>query len=182
VEFTMPSERLAPLLDQLDTSWEELRDRLQGITDDEYLWEPASGSFTVHREGDRWVRDKAEGPAVPSVRTIAWLAGHVGGACLLRAEYTVGDRRLTDADLEWPGTAAEGLAFMNDGIARWRDGLNTMTDQDAETIGRSQFHDGLDRDLPLIDIVWWQNRELIHHGAEMACLRDLYAALVAPST
>ena len=56
-----------------------------------------------------------------------------------------------------------------------------MTNQDAETIGRSQFPDGLDRELPLIDIVWWQNRELIHHGAEMACLRDLFAALVAPS-
>lgn len=56
-----------------------------------------------------------------------------------------------------------------------------MTDQDAETIGRSQFPDGLDRELPLMDIVWWQNRELIHHGAEMACLRDLYAALIAPS-
>jgi hypothetical protein len=41
--------------------------------------------------------------------------------------------------------------------------------------------DGLERELSLIDIVWWQIRDLIHHGAEMAYLRDLYAALVAPS-
>jgi len=176
----MPSERLAPLLAQLDTSWEMLRERLRGITDAEYLWEPATGAFTVHREGGRWIRNKAEDPGVSSVRTIAWLAGHIGSACLLRAEYTVGEHRLTDADLEWPGTSAEGLAFMDAGIARWRDGLDAMTDEDAETIGRSQFPDGLDRDLPLIDIVWWQNRELIHHGPEMACLRNLSPALFAP--
>jgi hypothetical protein len=114
---------------------------------------------------------------VGSLRTIAWLAGHVGATCLLRAEYTVGDHRLADADVEWPGTATEGLAFMNKGIRRWRDGLGEMTDDDAATVGRSQFPHGLDPDLPLIDIVWWQNRELIHHGAEMACLRDLYGAL-----
>jgi hypothetical protein len=65
---------------------------------------------------------------------------------------------------------------MNEGIRRWRDGLAQMTDEDASTVGRSQYPDGLDRELPLIDIVWWQNRELIHHGAEMAVLRDLYQA------
>lgn len=130
------SERLAPLLAQLDTSWEMLRERLAGITDDEFLWEPAPGAFSVRRHGDRWVADRGErGPNVGSVRTIAWLAGHVGEGCLLRADYTVG----------------------------------------SATVGRSQMPWGLDPELPLIDIVWWQNREVIHHGGEMAWLRDLYA-------
>ena len=176
----MPSERLAPLLAQLDTSWQELRERLDGMTDDEFVWEPAPGAFAVRRDGDAWAHDRERGPAVGSVRTIAWLAGHVGSGCLLRAEYTVGDHLLADDDLVWPGTAAEGVAFMEEGIRAWRDGLGQMTDEDAATIGRSQYPGGLDRDLPLIDIVWWQNRELIHHGAEMACLRDLYGALATP--
>ena len=25
-----------------------------------------------------------------------------------------------------------------------------------------------------IDVVWWVNQELLHHGAEIALLRDLY--------
>ena len=82
----MPSERLAPLLAQLDTSWEELRERLEGTTDDEFLWEPAPGAFTLRREGGRWIHDAASGPAVGSLRTIAWLAGHLGAGCLLRAD------------------------------------------------------------------------------------------------
>jgi hypothetical protein len=48
----MPSERFTPLLDQLDTSWEGLREHLQGITEDENLWEPAFGAFTAHHRLD----------------------------------------------------------------------------------------------------------------------------------
>lgn len=170
------SRRLEPLLAQLDTSWEFLRERLDGITDDEFLWEPGPGAFTVRRVGERWVADEGSGPNRGSVRTIAWLAGHLGEGCRLRADWTFGDHRLRDGELEWPGTATDGIDFMNEGISVWRTGLGEMTDEDAGTVGRSQYPGGLDPTLPLIDIVWWQNRELIHHGAEMAVLRDLYAA------
>ena len=27
-----------------------------------------------------------------------------------------------------------------------------------------------------IDIVWWVNQEVLHHGGEIALLRDLYRA------
>jgi hypothetical protein len=30
--------------------------------------------------------------------------------------------------------------------------------------------------LPFIAIVWWTNREFIHHSAEIALLRDLWSA------
>jgi hypothetical protein len=42
-------------------------------------------------------------------------------------------------------------------------------------VGRSSFPWGLDPGLPLTDILWWQTREVIHHGAEIAFIRDLYA-------
>jgi hypothetical protein len=28
-----------------------------------------------------------------------------------------------------------------------------------------------------VDIVWWVNQEILHHGAEVALLRDLYRAM-----
>jgi hypothetical protein len=31
---------------------------------------------------------------------------------------------------------------------------------------------------PFIEIVWWVNQELPHHGVEIALLRDLHRALV----
>ncbi len=52
-----------------------------------------------------------------------------------------------------------------------------MDDGDLDTIGRSALPGGLDRFLPLIDIVWWVNKELLEHAAEIWLMRDLYAAL-----
>jgi DinB superfamily len=170
------STKLEPLLAQLDTSWEMLGERLEGMTDEEFLWEAAPGAHTVRRVDDRWVADPSDGPSVGSVRTIAWLAGHIGDACFLRADWTAGHHRLKDRELEWPGTSDDGVPFMNRGISAWRTALGEMSDEDAMTVGRSRYPGGLDPTLPLIDIVWWQNREVIHHGAEMAFLRDLYGA------
>jgi hypothetical protein len=112
--------RLAPLLAQGDVSWELLRDRLGGLTDDEYVREPAPGAATVARDPQgRWRPSPT--PDEEGVRSIAWLCGHLGEAGIERQDYL----------------------------------------------------------LPLLDIVWRMNRELIHHGAEIACLRDLYASNVA---
>ena len=33
-----------------------------------------------------------------------------------------------------------------------------------------------DPEDPFIEAVWWVNQELLHHGAEVALLRDLYRA------
>ena len=52
-----------------------------------------------------------------------------------------------------------------------------MTDTDLDTVGRSAYPDGLDPQLPLLDIVWWVNKELLEHAAEIFYARDLYHAL-----
>jgi hypothetical protein len=44
------------------------------------------------------------------------------------------------------------------------------------TVGFGQFPSGLDPRLPFIAVLWWMNKELIHHSAEIALLRDLYRA------
>jgi len=38
---------------------------------------------------------------------------------------------------------------------------------------------GPDPQLPFIAIVWWTNRELLHHMAEIGVLRGLWSARVA---
>lgn len=64
---------------------------------------------------------------------------------------------------------------MNTGLTAWRTGLEQMTDEDLDTVGRSAFPHGLDPHRPLIEIVWWLNKELIFHAAEIWFMRDLYA-------
>jgi len=43
-------------------------------------------------------------------------------------------------------------------------------------VGHSSYPDGSDPDEPFNAIVWWVNQELLHHGAEIALLRDRYRA------
>lgn len=39
-------------LEQTDRHWrDQLRPRLEGLTDDEYLWEPVAGAWNVHPGG-----------------------------------------------------------------------------------------------------------------------------------
>lgn len=43
-------------------------------------------------------------------------------------------------------------------------------------MGLSTYPQGSDPDDPFTDIVWRVNQEVLHHGAEIALLRDLYRA------
>lgn len=63
------------LLDQLEFYWNaHLRPRLNGLTDEEYLWEPADGSWSLRRsDGDEYVLEQlVPEPPVPPVTTVAW--------------------------------------------------------------------------------------------------------------
>ncbi len=63
------------VLDQLDFYWQaHLWPRLRGLTDEEYLWEPAEGAWTLRAGADGVVRIEAVAPEppVPPVTTIAW--------------------------------------------------------------------------------------------------------------
>lgn len=167
--------RLAPLLTQLDTSLDMALARMEGLTDDEFWWSPAPGSSTVAPDERGRLRPVPLPDDGPRARTIALLCGHLGAMALLRADYTDGTHSLTHDDLDWPGTAAGGVAFIRDGLARWRAAIAGLPDKELDIVGRSAFPWGLDPNLPILDVVWWMNRELIHHSAEIAFVRDLYA-------
>src|SRR5687768_4124843 len=94
---------VAALAAQLDTSTEMLLDRLAGLTDEEYLWDPAPGSWSLRpREHVKTAKASGRGsfvaeyeeetPDPAPMRTIAWLIWHLSAGCIMRADYTIGDR------------------------------------------------------------------------------------------
>jgi DinB superfamily len=172
--------RLAPFLAQWDYMSEQLLGRLEGLTDEELVWEPAPRVLTVRRGPDGKGRTDAHGLApdasVVPPRTLAWSIGHLGAGCLVRADWLTGSHSLEDEAVEWPMTADEAVALLRRGLSAWRDGLGQMTDTDLDTVGRSAYPQGLDPQLPLLDIVWWVNKELVEHATEIWYVRDLYAA------
>ncbi len=167
--------RMAPLLAQLDTSLGLALERLEGLTDDEFFWPPAPKAATVAPDKDGRLRPIPVPDDGRRTRTIALLIGHLGEMAELRADYTDGEHRLTREDVDWPASASGGIAFLANGWARWRSAISALFESDLDIVGRCDFPGGLDRQLPIIDIVWWMNRELIRHTAEIAFVRDLYA-------
>jgi hypothetical protein len=77
------------LLDQLTYHWDDkARPRLVGLTDDEYLWEPLAGAWSIRPRGEATSRMAAGGgdlvidfaypePQPAPVTTVAWRLGHV---------------------------------------------------------------------------------------------------------
>lgn len=174
------------LVEQLDRHWnDQLRPRLDGLTDDEYLWEPVAGCWSVRRRADATaplatgagdtVIDYAWPEPVPApVTTIAWRLGHMAiGIFGERAANHFGDGGVTYQTTDWPLTAAGGLALLDGWHDAWTAGVSALdADGLARPCGR---HEGPFADHPFAALVLHVNREALHHGAEVALLRDLYA-------
>ncbi|MDT5095713.1 MAG: hypothetical protein QOH60_5076 [Mycobacterium sp.] len=160
------------LADQLDFHWgTQLRPRLDGMTDDEYFWEPVENCWTVHPDGSI---DFAYPPPQPEpVTTIAWRMAHViVGVLAMRSHSHFGG---APADYQsWPYAtdAATALAQLDDAYATWISGVRSL---DAAGLARPVGPaEGPYAEHPMSVLVLHINRELIHHGAEICCLRDLY--------
>ncbi|WP_328748893.1 DinB family protein [Streptomyces sp. NBC_00285] len=168
------SERLA---DQLDWYWDKnLRPRLHGLTDEEYFWEPVPGCWSIRPRdtsagSGQWTMDFASPDPVPApVTTIAWRLAHIIVSCLgYRVGWYFGGPDVDSGTFAYAGTADEALKQLDETYGRWNAGVRELSDADLEnppTVGPERF--------PMENRVLHVNRELIHHGAEISLLRDLY--------
>ncbi|MFF3316156.1 DinB family protein [Streptomyces sp. NPDC003035] len=201
--------RLIPLLDQFDFAQLRLRQRIAGpfvdsgngtdvevgeLTDEEYLSEPVPGCWSVRRRADGpgpratvltgtgdWGRDATPPPhpAPPPFTTLAWRLSHLSELMTLRADHTDGSHSLTRDDYRISGDAASAIAAFDAGADAWREALLAADDTALDTVGHSTYPHGSDPEDPFLDVVWWVNQELLHHGAEIALLRDLHRARTA---
>ncbi|WP_306320600.1 MULTISPECIES: DinB family protein [unclassified Streptomyces] len=174
------------LADQLDWHWRnQLRDRLAGLTDDEYFWEPVADCWTLHPRGTGtapvqggsgdFTIDFAFPEPVPApVTTIAWRLGHIlVGVLGMRNASHFGAEPVDYMTYDYPGTAAEALDRLDAAYARWIAGVRGMDEEAlARPCGPAEGPYEKER---MATLVLHINRETIHHCAEIALLRDLYA-------
>ena len=170
----MSSHRQVDLLaDQLDAHWtSQLRPRLDGLTDDEYFWCPARSCWTVHADGS--IDFVYPEPRPSPFTTIAWRLAHVVVGVLAMRNHSHFDGPPADYD-SWPYAtdAAAALRQLDDAYGRWIAGVRGLADDDLDRpCGPAE---GPYAEHPLSELILHINREVIHHGAEIACIRDLYA-------
>ncbi|MFI6053463.1 DinB family protein [Streptomyces violascens] len=198
--------RLIPLLEQFDFARKRLIDRMTGpvmdsgdgadtkvgpMTDVEYFWEPVPDCWSVRRRVDgpgaratalagigAWGRDASSYPHPwpPPFTTIAWRLSHLSEMLTLRADHTAGGHTLTRDDYTVSGDVAGAVEAFDAGAAAWRKALLSVDEAALETVGYCTYPHGSDPEDAFLHIVWWVNQELLHHGAEIGLLRDLYRA------
>jgi DinB superfamily len=163
------------LTEQLDWHWrQQLRPRLDGLTDDEYFWEPVAGCWSVRPRGDEVAIDwEYPQPTPPPVTTIAWRLAHIiVGIFGARTASHFGGPPCDYESFRYAGTAGEALRQLDEAYAAWAKGVRGL---DAEALARPCGPaEGPYAALPMAGLVLHINRETIHHGAEIALLRDLY--------
>jgi hypothetical protein len=173
------------LVDQLDWHWQnQLRPRLDGLTDDEYFWEPVDGCWNVrprgkadaaisHGTGDFVLEYAWGGPQPAPVTTIAWRLAHIiVGVLGERTASHFGGPPVSWDSFEYAGSADEVLRQLDEAYAAWIAGVRGLgADGLTRRCGPAE---GPYADYPLAALVFHINRETIHHGAEVSLLRDLY--------
>jgi hypothetical protein len=174
------------LIGQLEFYWEaHLRPRLEGLTDEEYFWEPVDGGWSLHPTGDgRWRMDhEPRPPGVEPFTSIAWRMTHIAVEVLesrYRAffggegpnQWSPGERLLAAGDL--PGSAAAAVAYLTAAYTRWRDAVAGLSEDELRAPLGPKGADFAAE--PMAELVLHLNRETMHHGGEICLLRDLYRA------
>jgi hypothetical protein len=182
---------LPSVLTQIEWWWSTIfRPRLEGLTDEEYLWEPVEGCWSLHPADDGSVTyDFDWPPPEPTpVTTIAWRLCHIGIGCLAnRAGRLYPDAvprlitaNLWEGDQPFPITADGAITFLDEWWTIWIDALRGAGEAGLwEPLGQKDHPVpmmGLGEDDPTLNLVLHVHRELMHHGAEVCLLRDLYRA------
>jgi len=173
-------------IDQLEWHWEfHLRPRLDGLTDDEYVWEPAPGCWSIRPRGTAVTKDAAGAgdyvmddedpePDPAPFTNVAWRLAHLSELFGERASRHFGDASVTRKTIDWSGTAAGRARLarpLSRAVDRWHSRHRLGRDGASDRSARGPF-----AEHPMGALVLHINREAIHHGAEVMLLRDLYRA------
>ena len=175
MERTVELIVLDDVLDSLDQTWSQLSERLAGLTVDEYLWEPAVGCWTVHAApGGGASVDEHDSEAAPApMTTIAWRMWHIAADCLDSYSSRVFGRTGTGlAGTEWVLDPVQASALLERAWHVFHDGLaDGGPDRLFDLLGEGW---GPYADSTVLALALHAQREVTHHGAEVALLRDLF--------
>jgi catechol 2,3-dioxygenase-like lactoylglutathione lyase family enzyme/uncharacterized damage-inducible protein DinB len=131
-------------------AYRRLRERLDGLTDDEYVWQPA-----------------------PGIAGLTWRLGHIADLLTEQRNAVWLGAPASDLGTGTPATAAEALAALDAAFEVWTSVLAAVPDESlAEPVGAVGGRYGASTRRAFVLHVL---DELIHHGAEVGVVRDLWA-------
>jgi hypothetical protein len=176
--------------DGIDGWADRLTRRLEGLDDEEHLWEPVDGCWSVRCGADgTWRPDLGPKgtPWTPSdpppVTTIAWRLWHIGASPRPGWPPTAASSALDFSERWWSQGAHGGEALGNA-----REAVDAVTSHWKAVAALIRGFDDEELLVPMGEVAGPYEAasvhglllhiadELIHHSAEVALLRDLYRA------
>ena len=156
-----------------DYSRGELLARLDGLGDDEYFWEPVAGCWSVRQVDGSWVVDPVDREADPApFTTIAWRLWHISIDCFESyADRAYGTRATGVPDDRFVGSAIEAVALLRRTIDNFLAAFDDLGDSVTRPLGPAF---GPFAEADHVDLALHALREMVHHGAEIGVLRDLW--------
>lgn len=180
------------LREQWEGHWnDQVRARLDGLTDDEYFWSPVPDAWSVRPRGTSSAPVQAGSgdftidyafpePDPAPFSTIAWRLGHViVGVLAVRNAAHFGAPPASYETWEYAGDAATALDQLHTQLDIWQAGVRGLGQ--AELLAKVGPQEPFP-ELTMADLVLLIHRELIHHLSEVALLRDLYLHTNAAAT
>jgi len=178
-----------------------LRRAWDGLTDDELLWEPTEGAWSVHPVSEcatatpfvtgafaadfdvELVMAAIEGKAIEPMTSIGWLLWHIGSLPGRAAELDFfGGTHTAESGWTSPYIAAhpiftsaeEAVTTMRTGWRALDAALHSATDDQLEQPTRFWGYGGPGPMATGAQIVASILNEVSHHGTQICVLRDLY--------
>jgi hypothetical protein len=187
------------LLDLSDGVFGRTWRRLEGLTDAELLWEPATNCWSVRERADGTVRadwapyigdaeltdsgyvrpTRTGGDAIhpPPFTNLAWRIWHLtGGYASSNSEKALLDRPSEPVAVAPRHTAAAALADLAAAHDRWRTVLASVREDELDQPVAGGRHAGQTK----VGYILGAIDHSTHHGAELSMLRDLYAHVHRP--
>ena len=158
-----------------DFRWNVLiRPRLDGLTDDEYLWEPAAATLSVRPNATGgFSADVVEG-SDPPLGNIAWRMAHLASSLSNHPVAAVAfGAAWPKPELAAPaGTAAAAVSRLDSAYSHWHATVASLSDADlARRLGSAA---GQYAESSVLDLILHIHAEALQRGADLCLLRDLY--------
>ena len=163
---------------QLRHAWLDQRRVFDGLTEDEYFWEPASTCWSVRRRslsvrgwgsGDFVCEDSWPPPKPLPTTTIAWRVIHLAAWTDIYRQFAFTNTTPDLNDANVPGELGAGIAWL---YRAQDDFIATVAALSDESVFESRpAHWG--ELVPVARLVTTMLTEHVHHVAEIGVLRDL---------
>jgi hypothetical protein len=164
--------RPALLAAAMNETYDRLQRRINGLTDEEFFWEPAAGCWNIYEDRPgHWTYHYATPDPNPApVTSIGWQIVHLATCKIMYREWAFGPARLTFPEILIPHTSSSAIEQLEHGQRQLLDDLAHLTDAQLDDLRPTNWGEL----WPAWRVLWTMADHDSFHGGVIGYLRDLY--------